>query len=178
MSVQRQWRRLAQPGRAFAPTSSAKAYASARSTRIQTASSTSRDRRRRRRPDRAAVQSQRRLHFAAPVHDQRDEHSSRHGGGRALRRALDRQPRFRRERRARRGDEGDISALVAFQATLPPPTLKSDLPEDWRTAAARGAEQFTTLGCASCHISTLPLKSLTFTDPAPYDMAGLCAPAK
>ena len=68
--------------------------------------------------------------------------------------------------------EGDISALVAFQATLPPPAVKSDLPEDWRIAAARGAEQFTTLGCASCHISTLPLKSMTFTDPAPYDMAG------
>jgi Di-haem oxidoreductase, putative peroxidase len=68
--------------------------------------------------------------------------------------------------------EGDISALVAFQATLPPPTVKGDLPEDWRIAAARGAEQFTTLGCASCHISTLPLKSMTFTDPAPYDMAG------
>jgi cytochrome c peroxidase len=68
--------------------------------------------------------------------------------------------------------EGDVSALVAFQATLPPPTVKSDLPEDWRIAAARGAEQFQTLGCASCHIPTLPLKSMTFTDPAPYDMAG------
>ena len=68
--------------------------------------------------------------------------------------------------------EGDISALVAFQATLPPPTVRSDLAEDWREAAARGAEQFETLGCASCHIPTLPLKSMTFTDPAPYDMAG------
>ena len=67
---------------------------------------------------------------------------------------------------------GDVSALVAFQATLPPPTVKSDLPEDWRIAAAQGAEQFRTLGCASCHIPTLPLKSMTFTDPAPYDMAG------
>jgi cytochrome c peroxidase len=67
---------------------------------------------------------------------------------------------------------GDISALVAFQATLPPPTVKQDLPDDWRIAAAEGAKQFTALGCASCHISTLPLKSLTFTDPAPYDMAG------
>jgi cytochrome c peroxidase len=67
---------------------------------------------------------------------------------------------------------GDISALVAFQANLAPPTVKQDLPEDWRTAAAEGAKQFTTLGCASCHISALPLKSLTFTDPAPYDMAG------
>ena len=28
------------------------------------------------------------------------------------------------------------------------------------------------IGCASCHMQTLPLKSLVFTDPAPYDMAG------
>jgi len=67
---------------------------------------------------------------------------------------------------------GDVSALVAFQATLAPPTVKQDLPDDWRVAAEAGAREFTTLGCASCHISTLPLKSLTFTDPAPYDMAG------
>jgi cytochrome c peroxidase len=67
---------------------------------------------------------------------------------------------------------GDISALVAFQASLPPPTVKQDLPDDWRIAAGEGAKQFAALGCASCHVETLPLKSLTFTDPAPYDMAG------
>ena len=67
---------------------------------------------------------------------------------------------------------GDVSALVAFQASLAPPTVKQDLPDDWRIAAEAGARQFTALGCASCHVTTLPLKSLTFTDPAPYDMAG------
>ena len=67
---------------------------------------------------------------------------------------------------------GDVSALVAFQATLPPPTVKTDLPADWRAAAAEGAKQFDAIGCASCHVRTLPLKSLVFTDPAPYDMAG------
>ena len=67
---------------------------------------------------------------------------------------------------------GDVTALVAFQATLPPPTVKSDLPDDWRIAAVEGAKQFDALGCASCHVSTLPLKSMVFTDPAPYDMAG------
>ena len=35
---------------------------------------------------------------------------------------------------------GDVSALVAFQATLPPPTVKADLPDDWRQAAAEGAK--------------------------------------
>ena len=67
---------------------------------------------------------------------------------------------------------GDVSALVAFQATLPPPTVKTDFPPDWRAAAAEGAKQFDAIGCASCHVRTLPLKSLVFTDPAPYDMAG------
>jgi hypothetical protein len=67
---------------------------------------------------------------------------------------------------------GDVSALVAFQATLPPPTAKADLPDDWRQAAKDGAAAFKQIGCASCHTETLPLKSLTFTDPAPYDMAG------
>ncbi len=67
---------------------------------------------------------------------------------------------------------GDVSALVAFQATLPPPTVKADLPDDWRAAAKAGARDFEAIGCASCHMETLPLKSLVFTDPAPYDMAG------
>ncbi len=67
---------------------------------------------------------------------------------------------------------GDVSALVAFQATLPPPTVKADLPEDWAKAAVEGEKHFTDVGCASCHRETLPLKSLVFTDPAPYDTAG------
>ena len=67
---------------------------------------------------------------------------------------------------------GDVSALVAFQATLAPPAVKADMPDDWRAAAKGGAETFNTIGCASCHVQTLPLRSLAFTDPAPYDMAG------
>ena len=31
---------------------------------------------------------------------------------------------------------------------------------------------FTAIGCAMCHRPSLPLDSLTFTDPAPYDTAG------
>ena len=67
---------------------------------------------------------------------------------------------------------GDVTALVAFQAALAPPTVKSDLPPDWRAAADAGSQRFMDVGCGSCHLPTLPLKSLTFTDPAPYDMAG------
>jgi hypothetical protein len=67
---------------------------------------------------------------------------------------------------------GDVSALVAFQATLPPPTVKRNLPADWAAAAAEGEKRFDAIGCASCHRATLPLKSMIFTDPAPYDTAG------
>ena len=67
---------------------------------------------------------------------------------------------------------GDVSALVAFQATLPMP--KQVVPDDaaWRDAAKRGETVFADLGCASCHRQTLPLKSLAFADPAPYDLSG------
>ena len=67
---------------------------------------------------------------------------------------------------------GDVSALVAWQATLPPPTVNPHLPQDWQDAAAKGAKEFDHLGCALCHVQTLPLKSLLFTDPGPYDTAG------
>ncbi|MBA5777422.1 hypothetical protein H2509_09805 [Stappia sp. F7233] len=67
---------------------------------------------------------------------------------------------------------GDISALVAFKATRPAPTRKTDLPEDWQQAAASGEALFSQIGCASCHIPALPLDSAVFEDPGPLDTAG------
>lgn len=67
---------------------------------------------------------------------------------------------------------GQISALVAWQATLAAPTRKQDLPETWQSAAAEGEIRFGEIGCASCHIPSLPLESLSFQDPGPYDTAG------
>lgn len=67
---------------------------------------------------------------------------------------------------------GDVTALVAFQATLPMPVEQTPKDPAWQLAAERGRAVFATLGCASCHIPALPLKSLTFTDPAPYDLSG------
>lgn len=66
----------------------------------------------------------------------------------------------------------DISALVAWQASLPPPLQKQ--PEDlqWQQAAAEGEKLFHKIQCASCHIPALPLKSLNFTDPGLWDTAG------
>lgn len=68
--------------------------------------------------------------------------------------------------------EGDISALTAWQATLPPPIMQVPDDERWREAAARGSDVFDTIGCNTCHLRALPLKSLDFADPGPYDAAG------
>ncbi|TQV83030.1 di-heme oxidoredictase family protein [Denitrobaculum tricleocarpae] len=67
---------------------------------------------------------------------------------------------------------GDISALVAWQATRPPPLQVT--PEDpaWRAAAGKGDLLFDSVGCSSCHIRALPLEALSFEDPGPFDAAG------
>lgn len=67
---------------------------------------------------------------------------------------------------------GDVSALVAWQATLPPPGQMVPKSADWQMAAKQGAEMFQTIGCASCHVPALPLNSLEFHDPGPLDAAG------
>ena len=67
---------------------------------------------------------------------------------------------------------GDISALVIFQAMLPPPgRVMPDHPEA-RTAAQRGETLFSTLECSTCHIPELPLNSPIFTEPNPFNPAG------
>ncbi|MEZ5810335.1 MAG: di-heme oxidoredictase family protein [Rhizobiaceae bacterium] len=73
---------------------------------------------------------------------------------------------------------GDVSAMVAWQASRPPPLQQ--VPDDagWRQAAARGDTLFDSYGCASCHMRALPLESLRFTDPGPYDTAGTLSTAE
>jgi len=66
----------------------------------------------------------------------------------------------------------DVSALVAWQATLPPPLTATNLPEDWQQAATRGSDTFDKIACNSCHMRSLPLDSLIFADPGPFDAAG------
>lgn len=68
--------------------------------------------------------------------------------------------------------DGDVSAMVAWQATLAPPGRRGDLPADWTAAAARGEALFGTIGCTACHRPALPLEGTVFTDPGPYDGAG------
>ncbi|VAW15993.1 FIG00740933: hypothetical protein [hydrothermal vent metagenome] len=66
----------------------------------------------------------------------------------------------------------DISALVAWQASLPNPGVA--VPEDpsWRAAARDGASAMADLGCQVCHRASLPLTSLAFADPGPFDASG------
>ncbi len=68
--------------------------------------------------------------------------------------------------------EGDVSAVTLFQAELAPPGRRTDLPQNWKAAAAAGEKSFDDLGCAACHMAYLPLKSMVFSDPGPYDAAG------
>nr|WP_306268050.1 di-heme oxidoredictase family protein [Pararhizobium sp. IMCC3301] len=68
--------------------------------------------------------------------------------------------------------EGDVSALVAWQAALPPPGTKIPDNAEWQEAAQSGARIFQSIGCASCHVPALPLDSLLFQDPGPLDAAG------
>jgi hypothetical protein len=68
--------------------------------------------------------------------------------------------------------EGDVSAMVTWQAGLQPPVENMPDTADWRQAAANGRSTFDAIGCADCHRPALPLKSLAFDDPGPLDMAG------
>ncbi len=67
---------------------------------------------------------------------------------------------------------GNITALVVFQALLPPPIAALPQDEAARAAAARGRALFSEIGCASCHMPALPLESAVFTEPGPYNPAG------
>jgi len=67
---------------------------------------------------------------------------------------------------------GDISALVAWQATLPPPTIFKPENTEWQEAASNGNDVFDRLNCNSCHVRALPLTSTKFADPGPLDAAG------
>ena len=66
----------------------------------------------------------------------------------------------------------DVSALVAWQATLPVPVQKIPDVTGWPEASSRGEGVFDDLGCSSCHRPALPLDTLAFADPGPFDMAG------
>ncbi len=67
---------------------------------------------------------------------------------------------------------GDISALVAWQASLRAPVRMKPIEPLWIEMAAKGEALFESAGCAQCHVPALPLSSTVFSDPGPFDVAG------
>lgn len=63
---------------------------------------------------------------------------------------------------------GQLTALVLFQASLPPPPR--------RHAHGRGFKTFQDTGCADCHVPALPLLSSVFSEPNPYNRPGTLTP--
>ena len=72
--------------------------------------------------------------------------------------------------------EGDVSALVAWQATRPAPARIEPQNAQWRELATRGSDLFDAIGCGQCHRRTLPLDNPAFADPGPFDAAGTLRP--
>lgn len=69
-------------------------------------------------------------------------------------------------------NEVQVSALVAWQASLPPPSILQTDNKPWQLAARAGEQTFNDIGCAACHKPYLLLESLDFHDPGPLDVAG------
>lgn len=68
----------------------------------------------------------------------------------------------------------DITASTLFQATLPVPVRKSPGQPAFRQALASGQRLFQQIGCASCHIPSLPLDKggWIYSEPGPYNPTG------
>ncbi len=73
---------------------------------------------------------------------------------------------------------GDLTALVMFQATLPPPRQVLPRGAGRRAAVAAGENLFEAIGCASCHVPRLPLDSGVFSEPNPFNPAGNLRPGE
>ena len=71
---------------------------------------------------------------------------------------------------------GQVSSLVLYQASLPPPVRVSYSSEKDRSIAKHGEVLFSEIGCASCHIPRLPLRSAWFLEPNPYNRPGSAIP--
>jgi hypothetical protein len=65
---------------------------------------------------------------------------------------------------------GDITAVTIFQAALSAPIVSTQGLDS--RAASHGADLFGKIGCAGCHLPTLPLTSTKFCDPDPQNPAG------
>lgn len=74
----------------------------------------------------------------------------------------------------------DVTAVSVFQAALPVPGRV--IPRDPAIEAAihLGEEKFSTIGCARCHVPSLPLsaKGRIYTEPGPFNPSGNLRPGE
>jgi di-heme oxidoreductase (putative peroxidase) len=68
----------------------------------------------------------------------------------------------------------DVTAAVVFQATLPIPGRVIPKDPGVESAIWLGEQRFRSIGCATCHIPSLPLtdQGWIFTEPNPFNPAG------
>ena len=65
---------------------------------------------------------------------------------------------------------GDVTALVAFMATLRAPIPQLPENPDQRAIVDHGRQKFVEIRCAVCHVPELPLESLIFTEPNEFNV--------
>lgn len=72
---------------------------------------------------------------------------------------------------------GQMSAITLWQASLPSPSRI--LPNDpgLMEKARLGEREFAEVGCTGCHVARLPLRSIWFQEPNPYNRPGSLVPA-
>jgi di-heme oxidoreductase (putative peroxidase) len=68
----------------------------------------------------------------------------------------------------------DMTAVCVFQATMAVPGRVIPNDHEIETAVLNGERKFQVIGCASCHVPSLPLDNHAwiFTEPNPYNPAG------
>jgi len=66
--------------------------------------------------------------------------------------------------------DAQCRSLTAFVASLPTPRFEEPTDSYQRKAAARGRELFTTIGCASCHVSRIASVDGIYSDLLLHDM--------
>jgi hypothetical protein len=71
---------------------------------------------------------------------------------------------------------GQVSALTVFQASLPAPVRIPHTDANKAAAAKVGEQKFVEIGCGTCHKPALPLRSLWFFEPNPYNRPGTAVP--
>jgi hypothetical protein len=68
----------------------------------------------------------------------------------------------------------DVTAVTIFQITLPVPGRVIPTDPDVRQAIKNGARNFREIGCANCHLPSLPLdkRGWIYSEPSPYNPSG------